>query len=136
MRVTFTERQQFRLKNKIEKYFVSTSPYLERGICPTKELLATTLDKWSLFCIMNLGYYQTLRFSELKKRIEGISSRMLTVTLKKLENMGVVSRTVFNTSPPKVEYSLTNFGFELTDKIVNLSSWFLENSKSLNSPTL
>jgi len=133
--VTITENQQHRLKNKIQKYFVSTSPYLEKGICPTKELLATTLDKWSLFCIMHLGYYETLRFNELKKRIEGISSRMLTVTLKKLENMDVVSRTVYNTSPPKVEYSLTNFGLELTDKIVNLSNWFIKNSISLNTPT-
>lgn len=131
--VTIKEKQQLRLKKNIKKYFDKATPYLEIGICPTKDLLAATMDKWSLFCIMHLGFYEILRFNELKNKITGISSRMLTVTLKKLEEINIVSRKVYNTTPPKVEYQLTDFGLELADKIIKLNNWFLENSKSLNS---
>lgn len=129
--ITNSDKQRHKLKNKIEKYFIKTSPYIDQGICPTKNLLATSLDKWSLFCILNLGYFETLRFNELKNNIGGISSRMLAVTLKKLENHDIVTRNVFSTVPPKVEYSLTNFGFDLADKIIDLSNWFIDNSKVL-----
>ncbi|WP_035091615.1 winged helix-turn-helix transcriptional regulator [Aquimarina macrocephali] len=129
--ITNTDKQQVRLKKKIEKYFISTAPYLKEGFCPTKNLLATTLDKWSLLCVFNLGYYEVLRFNELKKNIDGISSRMLAVTLKKLEGYDIVERKVYPEIPPKVEYSLTKFGFELSDKIIDLSNWFMDNSKSL-----
>ena len=82
-------------------------------------------------CVFNLGYYEVLRFNELKKNIDGISSRMLAVTLKKLEGYDIVERKVYPEIPPKVEYSLTKFGFELSDKIIDLSNWFMDNSKSL-----
>lgn len=129
--ITNTDKQHVRLKKKIKKYFISTAPYLKEGFCPTKNLLATTLDKWSLLCVFNLGYYEVLRFNELKKNVDGISSRMLTVTLKKLEGYDIVERKVYSEIPPKVEYSLTKFGFELSDKIIDLSNWFMDNSKSL-----
>lgn len=130
--ITDSDTQRHKLKNKIQKYFVKTSPYLDMGICPTKNLLATSLDKWSLFCILNLGYYEILRFNELKNNISGVSSRMLAVTLKKLENHDIVVRNVYSSAPPKVEYSLTKFGFELADKIIDLSNWFIDNSKALH----
>ncbi|MBN2350248.1 MAG: helix-turn-helix transcriptional regulator [Bacteroidales bacterium] len=128
---TIDERQQVMLENKIQKYFISTAPYIDQGICPTKNLLATSLDKWSLFCILNLGYFKVLRFNQLKKNIDGISSRMLAVTLQRLENHDIVARKVFSSVPPKVEYSLTSFGFELANKIIDLSNWFMDNSKAL-----
>lgn len=130
--VTKTDLQQDRLKKKIKEYFISTEPFLNQGFCPTKKLLSTSFDKWGLFCIFNLGYYETLRFTELKKNIDGISSRMLTITLKKLEDYDIVNRTVYPVVPPKVEYSLTGFGFALAGKLIDISSWFVENSKLLN----
>ena len=129
--VTKTENQRVRLKKKIEKFYFFTEPYIKNGFCPTKELLSTSLDKWSLFCIFNLGYHDVLRFNELKKGIDGISSRMLTVTLKKLEKHAIVERKVYSEIPPKVEYTLTEFGFQLSDKLIDLSSWFITNSKFL-----
>jgi DNA-binding HxlR family transcriptional regulator len=129
--VTKTDLQQDRLKKKIEKFYISTQPYLKQGFCPTKKLLSASFDKWGLFCIFNLGYYEVLRFSELKKNIDGISARMLTVTLKKLETHDIVKRSVFSEVPPKVEYSLTEFGFTLSSKLIDISSWFVENSKVL-----
>jgi len=131
MTITIAEKQQLRLKKKIEKYFMATAPYIKEGFCPTKNLLATSLDKWSLFCVFNLAYYEVLRFNELNKNIDGISARMLAVTLKKLEKHDIVQRKVHPEVPPKVEYSLTNFGLELSDKVIDLSNWFMENSKVL-----
>ncbi|WP_435578014.1 winged helix-turn-helix transcriptional regulator [Gilvibacter sp.] len=84
-----------------------------------------------MFCIYNLGYYEILRFSELKKNIDGISGRMLTVTLKKLEEHGIVKRKVYSEAPPKVEYALTDFGFALSNKLIDISSWFVDNYKVL-----
>lgn len=126
MKRTNSDKQQVVLRKKIEKYFLTVSPYVENGYCPTKNLLATTLDKWSLFCVFNLGYYEVLRFNELKKNIEGVSSRMLTVTLKKLEANNVIERKVYPQVPPKVEYALTQFGSELSHKLIDLSNWFME----------
>ncbi len=132
MKITNTEKQDIKLKKNIKKYFLRTQPCLERGFCPTKDLLADVLDKWSLFCMYHLGYYETLRFGELKNNIEGISSRMLSVTLKKLEAHGIVHRENFTEIPPRVEYSLTPFGKELSNKIVNLSNWILDFSEEIH----
>lgn len=129
--VTKTDLQQVKLKKKIEKYYIATEPFLKKGICPTKNLLSASFDKWGLFCIFNLGYYEVLRFSELKKNIDGISGRMLTVTLKKLEAHGIVKRKVYSVVPPRVEYSLTDFGFALSNKLIDISSWFVANSNVL-----
>lgn len=126
--VTNIEKQRVKLKKKIQKFYFFTEPFIKNGFCPTKELLSASLDKWSLFCIFNLGYYDVLRFNELKKSIDGISSRMLTVTLKKLEKHNIVERKIYSEIPPKVEYTLTEFGFQLSDKLIDLSSWFVENS--------
>ena len=67
-----------------------------------------------------------MRFNELKKNIRGISGRMLSVNLKKLEGHGVIERKVFAEVPPRVEYRLTDFGLELADKTVDMNQWLLE----------
>jgi len=129
--VTKTDLQQVRLKKKIGNYYSNTKPFQESGFCPTKNLLSASFDKWGLFCIFNLGYFEVLRFNELKNNIDGISSRMLTVTLKKLEEHDIVKREVLPEAPPRVEYSLTVFGFTLANKLIDISSWYIENSKLL-----
>ncbi len=118
------------MKKKVEIYFNKSVRYRkESGFCPTKDLMATTLDKWSLLALYNLGYFKVLRFNELKKNIIGISSRMLSVTLKKLEKNGTVRRSVFAEVPPRVDYELTEFGSEFTEKVLDLNDWFFEKTK-------
>ena len=126
MKVTKTDNQDLILKNKIELFFKNSMANKKNtGVCVVKDIMSVVTDKWSLFVIYNLGYYQTLRFNELKKNIKGVSSRMLSVTLKKLENHEVVTRKVFAEVPPRVEYTLTPFGKELANKAVDLNAWFL-----------
>src|SRR5690348_5892408 len=74
-----------------------------------REVLNRVGDKWSVLVIGTLGA-RPQRFNELLRTIEGISQRMLTVTLRGLERDGLVARTVFPTVPPKVEYALTRLG--------------------------
>jgi DNA-binding HxlR family transcriptional regulator len=78
--------------------------------------------------ILKLGV-QPLRFRQLLNAIEGISQRMLTVTLRALERDGLVLRTVFDTKPPSVEYRLTKLGQSLLDPITSLTDWALVNEE-------
>ncbi len=115
------------LKNKVENFFVkSIANRKHTGVCLVKDVMAMVTDKWSLFVIYNLGYYEVLRFSDLKKNIRGISSRMLTVTLKKLENKNVLERKVYAEVPPRVEYRLTKFGEQLAEKTIDINTWYLD----------
>ena len=79
-------------------------------------------DKWS---VMVVGYLtrKTMRFNELRHAIGGISQRMLTLTLRNLERDGLVTRTVFSTVPPKVEYELTTLGRSLLEPVSELGLW-------------
>ncbi len=74
-----------------------------------REVLNRVGDKWSVLVVALLGDGKK-RFSELRRTIEGISQRMLTLTLKGLERDGLVTRTMFPTIPPRVEYELTKLG--------------------------
>ncbi len=127
MKDTIVENQTVNLKERIRIFFTETLPHQSAEQCLIKDVLATSLDKWSLFCIYNLGYYQVLRFNELKKKIDGISSRMLSRTLKKLEQNHIVSRKLYPEVPPRVEYELTDFGSAFAERIIDLSQWYLEN---------
>lgn len=127
MEVTKTEGQSLSLKNKVECFFRrSIANRKERGFCATKDMMAALMDKWSLFVIYNLAYHERLRFGELKTNIRGISSRMLSVTLKKLEHYEMVERKVYAEVPPRVEYELTDFGLALAEKTVDLNGWLLD----------
>lgn len=127
MEITKTENQAVSLKNKVEVFFKkSMANRKNRGFCITKDMLAVVMDKWSLFIIYNLAYYDTLRFGELKKNIRGVSSRMLSVTLKKLEEHQIIERKAYAEIPPRVDYSLTEFGKKLAQKTVDLNAWILE----------
>jgi DNA-binding HxlR family transcriptional regulator len=79
-------------------------------------------DKWSVLTVMLLGDGPR-RFNELKRMIGGISQRMLTLTLRGLERDGLVTRTVFPTIPPRVDYELTPLGTTLLEPICALSDW-------------
>jgi DNA-binding HxlR family transcriptional regulator len=84
-----------------------------RGEClAVREVLNRVGDKWSVLIVALLGD-QPKRFSELRRMIEGISQRMLTLTLKGLERDGLIIRTVYPSMPRRVEYQLTNLGRSL-----------------------
>ncbi|MFB4301697.1 winged helix-turn-helix transcriptional regulator [Actinomadura sp. NTSP31] len=90
--------------------------------CRGREILERIGDKWSLQVIAVLGG-RTRRFTELKREIEGISQRMLTVTLRGLERDGIVTRTVYPVVPPRVDYTLTPMGATLLDAAITMVSW-------------
>lgn len=79
-------------------------------------------DKWSILVIALLGD-DTKRFTELQRAIEGISQRMLTLTLRQLERDGLVERTVYPMVPPRVDYRLTPLGRTLLEPVMTLATW-------------
>src|SRR4026207_498789 len=91
--------------------------------CPAvREVLHRVGDKWSVQIVALLGD-GSQRFSELRRSIEGISQRMLTLTLRGLERDGLLTRTVFPEIPPRVEYELTRLGQTLLEPISGLAEW-------------
>lgn len=104
----------------------------EDGTCPIREVLDRVGDTWSLLVILNLQQ-GTTRFNALRRLVEGISQRMLTVTLRSLERDGLVLRIVRPTSPPEVEYSLTALGMSLAKPIDGLGQWAVENRRLMRN---
>jgi DNA-binding HxlR family transcriptional regulator len=95
--------------------------------CPAVNAILSRIgDKWSVLIVMELAS-RARRFNELKRDIAGISQRMLTLTLRGLERDGLVSRTVFDTVPPKVEYALTDLGHSLQEPVMALGKWAIRN---------
>lgn len=88
-------------------------------------------DKWSVMVVGMLGRNGTLRFNELKRLINGVSQRMLTLTLRNLERDGLVTRTIYPEVPPRVEYSLTELGKTLQVPISALWDWSAENHHAI-----
>jgi DNA-binding HxlR family transcriptional regulator len=86
------------------------------------QVLARVGDKWTVLVVSNLGDGPK-RFNELRKALGSISQRMLTLTLRGLERDGLVTRTVFPTIPPRVEYELTRLGRSLLEPVNELSLW-------------
>ncbi|HEY4369130.1 MAG TPA: helix-turn-helix domain-containing protein [Steroidobacteraceae bacterium] len=85
-------------------------------------ILARVADKWTVLIVVLLGDGPK-RFNEIKRMVEGISQRMLTFTLRRLERDGLVKRTVYNTTPQRVDYELTKLGSTLWNAVEPLGSW-------------
>ena len=94
------------------------------------DILARVGDKWSILVVSRLGE-GPLRFNELRRSIGGISQRMLTLTLRGLERDGLVTRTVFATIPPRVDYALTPLGRDLLDPVATLGAWAIRNQAKI-----
>ena len=90
--------------------------------CPVRGILDKVGDKWSMLIVMTLSD-GPLRFNELKRRIPDISQKMLTQTLRDLQRDGMVSRKVFPTVPPSVEYRLTDLGSSVLEPFGHLVAW-------------
>ncbi|GGA84394.1 hypothetical protein GCM10011491_09870 [Brucella endophytica] len=102
------------------------------GGCPIREVLDRVGDTWSILVIFNLQQ-GAMRFNALRRSIEGISQRMLTVTLRSLERDGLVARRVKPVSPPEVEYSLTELGASLAGPIDVLGRWAAQHRAALRA---
>jgi DNA-binding HxlR family transcriptional regulator len=94
------------------------------------EVLARIGDKWTVL-VVNLMGSGPKRFNELKREVGGISQRMLTLTLRGLERDGLVTRTVYPTVPPRVEYQLTELGRSLLVPVRALGAWALGNQEMI-----
>ena len=94
-------------------------------ICPVRHVLDGIGDKWTILVLTSLKA-RGLRFSELRRAIPDVSQRMLTVTLRKLERDGYVSRAVTPSIPPRVDYALTELGQSLVGTLAPLAAWALE----------
>ena len=117
----------------LEHTEVTTRPQLraESADCrAVSAVLARVGDKWSVLVIMLLGDGPR-RFNEIKRMVGGISQRMLTLTLRGLERDGLVTRTVFPTIPPRVDYELTDLGRSLCTPVGALGLWAREHQPDI-----
>ncbi|MFJ2191421.1 winged helix-turn-helix transcriptional regulator [Kitasatospora sp. NPDC087861] len=92
-------------------------------LCPSRAMFAELADKWSMLILMSLAGCGPQRFSELQRGIGGVSRKMLTQSLRTLERSGLVRRTVFPETPPRVVYDLLPLGRELAVLLAPLGRW-------------
>ena len=90
--------------------------------CPTRQVLDLIADKWTVLIIRRLAD-GTLRFAQLRRSVDGISQKVLTNILRSLERDGIVTRRIYASVPPKVEYSLTTLGGSLCDLVEGICGW-------------
>ncbi|MEA1647633.1 helix-turn-helix domain-containing protein [Nitrospirillum sp. BR 11164] len=95
-----------------------------------REILDLVGDKWTLYIIVTLKD-GPVRFNELRRKIDGISQRMLTINLRGLERNGLVKRTLFPTIPPRVDYELTSVGRTLLAPVMALVTWANTNQENI-----
>ena len=112
-----------------------TNGHLPSDCRAISEILSRIGDKWSVLIVMRLTA-GPLRFSKLRDNIGGISHKMLSTTLRSLERDGLVTRTVYPTVPPQVEYSLTQLGHELREPVNALGEWTLRNQSKIHEARL
>lgn len=120
---TITENQKITTAKKIKKMFGHINPKDPPEYCPIRDVMALASDKWSILIILYLGYFPVLRFNQLKKKVYGISSKVLSERLKFLEADGYLSRELYPEVPIRVEYSLTEFGHSYLKKLLELTEW-------------
>jgi len=99
--------------------------------CPVEATLDVIGGKWKVVILYHLTHDGTHRFAELRRRISGVSERMLTQQLRELEDDGIVHRKVYPEVPPKVEYSLTDYGKTLRPITEVMCAWGLKHIKRL-----
>ncbi|WP_422570107.1 winged helix-turn-helix transcriptional regulator [Antarcticirhabdus aurantiaca] len=98
--------------------------------CPTRLVLDRLADKWALLVLERLRG-ETVRFNRLRRDVEGVSQKVLSQTLKRLERDGLVARTVIPTVPVTVEYALTPLGLNLADTVSAFAHWAERNIEAI-----
>jgi DNA-binding HxlR family transcriptional regulator len=106
-------------------------PYVFSVRCPSRPILDLVADKWTALILFALSDGKK-RHGELKRKVGGISQKMLTQTLRELERYGLLTRTVLPSRPPMVEYELTTLGLELGTLVASLCEWTQKHSKEMN----
>lgn len=99
--------------------------------CPIRNILARFSDKWSLLVLYTLNQQPTMRFNALRRAIPDISQKMLTNTLRTLEEDGFVTRTIYAEVPPRVEYTVTDRALSLIPHVNSLIGWAQENMPAI-----
>lgn len=107
-------------------------PRLTAECQSVSEVLARVGDKWSVLVVSLLGG-GPMRFSELRRAVDGISQKMLTTTLRSIERDGFCTRTVFPTVPPRVDYELTELGRDLLVPVKALEAWAIANRERVDA---
>ncbi|MFJ8827454.1 winged helix-turn-helix transcriptional regulator [Streptomyces sp. NPDC102467] len=102
-----------------------------RSDCPSRPILDQIADKWSMMVMAVLA--EPRRFNEIKRRLEGVTQRSLTQTLRRLERNGMVERHVLPTSPVGVEYSMTPLGESLREPFAHLYDWTVANASEIQA---
>ncbi|MBO1333822.1 helix-turn-helix domain-containing protein [Streptomyces sp. VRA16 Mangrove soil] len=100
--------------------------------CGIRDVLDRLGDKWSVLVVVELAA-GVRRFKELQRAVAGISQRMLTLTVRRLERDGLVTRTVHPTVPPQVDYELTEMGHSLTHLIKGLADWSRDHKSAITA---
>ncbi|WP_034228327.1 winged helix-turn-helix transcriptional regulator [Aquimarina pacifica] len=118
-----TKNQLLTTQKRLKNILGHLDPLNPPDVCPIKDILANVTDKWSILIIIMLGESEKLRFNELKKRIKGISSKVLAERLKRMERDGYIQREMFSEVPIRVEYQLTAFGIKYLNQVLNLTQW-------------
>ncbi|MFC6644807.1 winged helix-turn-helix transcriptional regulator [Granulicella cerasi] len=111
---------------------VPLAPLPPRSCKGLTDVLASVGDKWTIRVVGELAR-GSLRYNELQRRVGGISQRMLTLTLKRLEVDGIVTRTLFPSVPPRVDYELTELGQTLRAALLPLSQWAAKNRQAIEA---
>ena len=111
-----------------DSYLSETKPHWDvfNSRCPTREVLDRIADKWSVLIVQRLSD-GTLRFAQIRRAVDGISQKVLTNTLRGLERDGILTRRIYASVPPRVEYSLTALGKSLCGLVGGICSWAEDN---------
>ncbi|UED87048.1 winged helix-turn-helix transcriptional regulator [Streptomyces profundus] len=91
--------------------------------CPPRAVLELIAGKWTMLALVALADGRAMRFNELRRRLDGVTQKMLTQTLRALEREGLLTRTVYPTVPPRVEYRLTALGGEIAKLVTRIAAW-------------
>ena len=118
------------LRNKMKTMRVLDSHF---PTCPIRNILGRLSDKWSLLVLSNLNQNGLMRYKDLRASIPDISQKMLSGTLKKLEENKLINRKMYPEIPPRVEYSLTNTGKELMPVVEMMIDWALEHFEEITN---
>jgi DNA-binding HxlR family transcriptional regulator len=113
-------------ENGVLQALLGREPDVMVAACPSRRVLSHVTSRWGVLALIALRN-ETVRFSVLRRRIGGISERMLAQTLQRLETDGFVARRAYDVVPPHVEYSLTPIGEEVAAKVADLATWIEAN---------
>ncbi|MEO7899960.1 MAG: helix-turn-helix domain-containing protein [Capsulimonas sp.] len=132
MKTIIADEKLISLSSARRKAMASDTPMSDEEMCPMRDILDRVGDKWSVLVVVELRDGR-LRFSDMRRRIDGISQRMLTHTLRQLERDGLVERFVYPSVPMRVEYELTVLGDTLIEPLTALALWSENNRGAIRT---